>query len=40
MSRTIGPVTAIPYFSWDNRGLAPMAVWLKAGAAPAVADAR
>ncbi len=23
------PVTAIPYFSWNNRGLAPMAVWLK-----------
>lgn len=21
-------VTAIPYYSWDNRGLAPMAVWL------------
>jgi len=21
--------TAIPYFAWDNRGLAPMAVWLK-----------
>jgi DUF1680 family protein len=38
--RPVGPVTAIPYFSWDNRGLAPMAVWLKAGAAPAVADAR
>jgi len=23
------PVTAIPYFSWNNRRLAPMAVWLK-----------
>jgi DUF1680 family protein len=23
--------TAIPYFAWDNRGLAPMAVWLKRG---------
>ncbi len=22
------PLTAIPYFAWDNRGLAPMAVWL------------
>jgi hypothetical protein len=22
------PLTAIPYFSWNNRGLAPMAVWL------------
>ncbi len=22
------PVTAIPYFAWNNRGLAPMAVWL------------
>jgi uncharacterized protein len=22
-------VTAIPYFAWNNRGLAPMAVWLK-----------
>ncbi len=21
--------TAVPYFAWDNRGLAPMAVWLK-----------
>lgn len=21
--------TAIPYYAWDNRGLAPMAVWLK-----------
>ena len=21
--------TAIPYFAWNNRGLAPMAVWLK-----------
>jgi DUF1680 family protein len=24
-----GPITAIPYYSWNNRGLAPMAVWLK-----------
>ncbi|HEX3729275.1 MAG TPA: beta-L-arabinofuranosidase domain-containing protein, partial [Opitutaceae bacterium] len=23
--------TAIPYFAWDNRGLAPMAVWLRSG---------
>ena len=22
-------LTAIPYFAWNNRGLAPMAVWLK-----------
>ena len=22
------PVTAIPYYAWNNRGLAPMAVWL------------
>ena len=22
------PLTAIPYFAWNNRGLAPMAVWL------------
>lgn len=28
--RTVGPVTAIPYFAWNNRGLAPMAVWLEA----------
>lgn len=27
--RELGPVTAIPYFAWDNRGLAPMAVWLQ-----------
>jgi DUF1680 family protein len=25
-----GDFTAIPYFAWDNRGLAPMAVWLPA----------
>ena len=24
-----GDVTALPYFAWNNRGLAPMAVWLK-----------
>ncbi len=24
-----GLITAIPYYSWNNRGLAPMAVWLK-----------
>jgi len=24
-------ITAIPYFAWNNRGLAPMAVWLKRG---------
>jgi DUF1680 family protein len=29
----VGPVTAIPYFAWDNRGLAPMAVWLQTGRA-------
>jgi DUF1680 family protein len=23
------PVTAIPYYAWTNRGLAPMAVWLQ-----------
>jgi hypothetical protein len=23
------PLTAIPYYAWNNRGLAPMAVWLK-----------
>lgn len=23
------PVLAIPYYAWNNRGLAPMAVWLK-----------
>jgi DUF1680 family protein len=23
------PVTAIPYFAWNNRGLAPMAVWVR-----------
>lgn len=26
---TTGQVTAIPYYSWNNRGLAPMDVWLK-----------
>jgi DUF1680 family protein len=25
------PLTAIPYYAWNNRGLAPMAVWLKRG---------
>jgi uncharacterized protein len=29
-----GPITAIPYFSWNNRGLAPMAVWLKRAPVP------
>ena len=24
-------VGAIPYYAWDNRGLSPMAVWLKRG---------
>jgi DUF1680 family protein len=24
-----GRLTAIPYFAWNNRGLAPMAVWLR-----------
>jgi len=23
-----GAATAIPYFAWNNRGLAPMTVWL------------
>ncbi len=27
-SRTSGPLIAIPYFAWNNRGLAPMKVWL------------
>jgi DUF1680 family protein len=27
--KTVPPLTAIPYFAWNNRGLAPMAVWLK-----------
>lgn len=27
--KTLGPITAIPYFAWNNRGLAPMSVWLK-----------
>jgi uncharacterized protein len=22
------PITAIPYFAWANRGIAPMRVWL------------
>jgi DUF1680 family protein len=30
-----GPITAIPYYSWNNRGLAPMAVWLKRAAVSA-----
>jgi len=25
----VAHVTAIPYFAWDNRGLSPMAVWLR-----------
>jgi DUF1680 family protein len=25
------PITAIPYFAWNNRGLQPMAVWLASG---------
>jgi DUF1680 family protein len=29
--------TAIPYFAWNNRGLAPMAVWLRNDASPNVA---
>ena len=31
---TDGPATAftaVPYYAWNNRGLAPMAVWLKRG---------
>jgi len=31
-SSVAAPVTAIPYFSWNNRGLAPMTVWLPDGA--------
>jgi DUF1680 family protein len=31
-------LTAIPYFAWDNRGLAPMAVWLKRDASGPVAS--
>lgn len=27
--KSLGSITAIPYFAWNNRGLAPMAVWLK-----------
>ncbi|HVS51036.1 MAG TPA: beta-L-arabinofuranosidase domain-containing protein [Opitutaceae bacterium] len=27
--RPLAPLTAIPYFAWNNRGNAPMAVWLK-----------
>jgi len=34
--RQAGPVTAIPYFAWNNRGLAPMAVWLKQEPVPVV----
>ncbi|PTX97854.1 glycoside hydrolase family 127 protein [Opitutus sp. ER46] len=30
----VGPLTAIPYFAWNNRGLAPMAVWLRTAADP------
>ena len=26
-----GSFTAIPYYAWNNRGLAPMAVWIKRG---------
>jgi DUF1680 family protein len=29
-------ITAIPYFSWNNRGLAPMAVWLRRVVPPMV----
>jgi DUF1680 family protein len=28
---TLPALTAIPYYAWNNRGLAPMAVWLKRG---------
>ena len=28
------PLTAIPYFAWNNRGLAPMTVWLKTASSP------
>ena len=27
--RPVAPLTAIPYFAWNNRGTAPMAVWLR-----------
>jgi DUF1680 family protein len=35
-----GPITAIPYYSWNNRGLAPMAVWLKRAAGSAATAGR
>ena len=35
--KAFGPVTAIPYFAWDNRGLAPMAVWLQSSNTTSVA---
>jgi hypothetical protein len=28
------PLTVIPYFAWNNRGLAPMTVWLPETAGP------
>jgi len=30
-SQTGTPLTAIPYYAWNNRGLAPMKVWLPEG---------
>ena len=30
----IGEAIAIPYYAWNNRGLAPMTVWVPAAAAP------
>ena len=35
-----GPITAIPYYSWNNRGLAPMAVWLKRAPGSAATSGR
>lgn len=29
ISEGAAPIEAIPYYAWNNRGLAPMAVWLK-----------
>ncbi len=32
--------TAIPYYAWNNRGLAPMEVWLPEASSPAVTGAK
>jgi DUF1680 family protein len=32
-------ITAIPYYAWNNRGLAPMAVWLQSAPTPAIVAA-